>query len=162
KARPACCRCCMRSRAQSCASAWPAALGLLRSLAAQKVRRPDTAHVRAYRGAVVQFHATCRQSRRRRPTRSSMNRRTLLALLGGAAAWPRMVHAQQSERLRRIGVLYGGSQADPQGQAGLAAFMKSLRELGWVAGRNIAIEQRFADGDTDRMRALAKELAALR
>jgi hypothetical protein len=53
--------------------------------------------------------------------------------------------------MRRIGVLYGGGTADPQGQAGLAAFAKAIRELGWTPGRNITIEYRWADGDSDRM-----------
>jgi putative ABC transport system substrate-binding protein len=82
-----------------------------------------------------------------------MRRRTFITLLGGAAAaWPLAARAQ--ERVRQIGLLYGGSRADPQGQAGLAAFTKAMREMGWVPGSNVAIEQRFADGDADRARTL--------
>jgi putative tryptophan/tyrosine transport system substrate-binding protein len=92
-----------------------------------------------------------------------MKRREFITLLGGAAAaWPIAVRAQQPERVRQIGLLYGGSRADTQGQAGLAAFTKAMRELGWVLGRNIAIEQRFADGDSDRARTFARELMGLR
>jgi putative ABC transport system substrate-binding protein len=90
-----------------------------------------------------------------------VNRRQFVTLLGGAAAWPLAARAQQGERMRRIGVLYGGGTADTQGQSGIAAFEKAIRELGWTPGRNIAIEYRWADGDSDRMRTLAKELLAL-
>ena len=92
-----------------------------------------------------------------------MKRREFITLIAGAAAaWPIAARGQQSDRVRRIGLMYGGSQADPQGQASLTAFAKAMRELDWVAGRNIVIEQRFADGDPDRMRTLAKELIGLR
>jgi putative ABC transport system substrate-binding protein len=93
---------------------------------------------------------------------SGMGRREFVALLCGAAASPLAASAQQAARVRQIGLLYGGSRADPQGQAGLAAFTKAMRELGWVLGRNIAIEQRFADGDSDRARTFARELMGLR
>jgi putative ABC transport system substrate-binding protein len=93
-----------------------------------------------------------------------MGRREFITLLGGAtaAAWPLAARAQHAERVRQIGLLYGGSRADPQGQAGLAAFTKAMGEVGWVPGRNVAIEQRFADGDADRARTLARELMGLR
>jgi len=87
------------------------------------------------------------------------DRREFIALLGGATvAWPLPLSAQQGERVRRIAVLSGGASTDPQGQSGLAAFAKGLQELGWTPGRNIAIEHRFAAGETERMRTLAKEL----
>ncbi len=94
------------------------------------------------------------------------SRRQFISLLGGTAAaspglWPVAARAQQRNSMRRIGVLYGGSTADPQGQAGLAAFAKAIQELGWTPGRNITIEYRWANGDTDRMRTLARELTAL-
>jgi putative tryptophan/tyrosine transport system substrate-binding protein len=91
------------------------------------------------------------------------SRREFLTLLGGGAvAWPLAARAQHAERVRQIGLLYGGSRADPQGQAGLAAFTKAMREMGWVPGSNVTIEQRFADGDADRARTLARELMGLR
>jgi putative ABC transport system substrate-binding protein len=91
-----------------------------------------------------------------------MKRREVIALLGGAAAWPLVARAQQADRMRRIGVLYGGAATDVQAQPGLARFTRALEELGWTPGRNIVIEYRFAAGDTDRMRTHAKELVELR
>jgi len=92
-----------------------------------------------------------------------MGRRELVALLGGAAAsWPLVARAQQPERMRRIGVLYGGVSTDVQAQAGLARFTRAFEELGWAPGRNIEIEYRFAAGDTDRIGTFAKELVELK
>jgi hypothetical protein len=73
---------------------------------------------------------------RRRGDRMS-SRREFITLLGGAAAWPLAVRAQQGERMRRIGVLMGGFVAnDPEGQARVTAFQGSLQDLGWVGGRS--------------------------
>jgi putative tryptophan/tyrosine transport system substrate-binding protein len=83
-------------------------------------------------------------------------------LLGStAAAWPLGVLAQQQERVRRIGVLQGLAANDPEGQARFAAFLQALQQLGWIDGSNIQIVHRFTDGDADRARAYAAELAAL-
>ena len=91
-----------------------------------------------------------------------MNRRDLIALLGGTAvSWPLGARAQQPERVRRIGVLQGLAANDPEGQARFAAFLQALQQLGWTDGRNIQIVHRFTDGDTDRARAYAAELVAL-
>jgi ABC-type uncharacterized transport system substrate-binding protein len=90
-----------------------------------------------------------------------IRRREFITLLGGAAAWPLAARAQQRDRMRKIGVLYGGSTADPQGRSQLAAFAKAMLELGWTPEHNIAIEYRWAAGDADRMRTLAKELVGL-
>ena len=91
-----------------------------------------------------------------------MKRREFITLLGGAAAgWPLAAHAQQSGQVRRIGVLLGGAADDPQIVAGLAAFKTALGELGWIDGRNIHIDYRFAAADVDRMQTFAKELVAL-
>jgi putative ABC transport system substrate-binding protein len=93
---------------------------------------------------------------------SDMRRRTFITLLGGtAAAWPLPLSAQQSERMRRIGVLINLTADDPEGRARLAAFLEGLRELGWTHGRNIQIETRFGGGDVGRIRAHAAELVAL-
>jgi len=92
-----------------------------------------------------------------------MRRREFITLLGGAAAatGPLPLGAQPTAQMRRVGVLYGGSAADPQGQSGLARFKQALQELGWTPGRNLAVEYRWADGDAERMPPLAKELVAL-
>jgi putative tryptophan/tyrosine transport system substrate-binding protein len=66
-----------------------------------------------------------------------MRRRDFITLLGGAAAWPLAAHAQQPERMRRIGVL---AAADPEGQAQVAAFLQALQQLGWSEGRNVRID----------------------
>jgi len=91
-----------------------------------------------------------------------MRRREFVALLGTAAAgWPLAALAQQSGPMRRIGALLGGAESDPQIVAGLAAFRQALGELGWIEGRNILIDTRYAAADVDRMRGFAKELVAL-
>jgi putative ABC transport system substrate-binding protein len=91
-----------------------------------------------------------------------MKRRELLTLLGGAAVtWPLRTRAQQSGRVRRIGVLLGNAEGDTQAVAGLAAFKTGLQELGWIDGRNIQIDYRFAAADVDRMQTFAKELVVL-
>ncbi len=90
-----------------------------------------------------------------------MKRRTFITLLGGTALWPLAAHAQQSGPMRRIGVMLGGAESDPQIVEGLAAFKTALGELGWVEGRNVRIDYRFAAADVDRMRVFAKELVAL-
>jgi putative ABC transport system substrate-binding protein len=91
-----------------------------------------------------------------------MQRREFMTLLcGAAAAWPVGARAQQPERMRRIGVLSGNRENDPQAQRFLAAFNEAMRELGWIDGRNIKIEVRWAASDLDRMTTLAKELVSL-
>jgi putative tryptophan/tyrosine transport system substrate-binding protein len=91
-----------------------------------------------------------------------MQRRKLLGVLGSAAAaWPAIARAQQAGPARRIGILMGGSKGDSQNEAGLAAFMKALKELGWTDGQNIKIDIRWAAGNVERMKELAKELVSL-
>jgi putative ABC transport system substrate-binding protein len=91
-----------------------------------------------------------------------MKRREFITLVGGAAAgWPLAAAAQQSGRMRRIGVLLGGTERDSQFVGGLAAFKTALEALGWMEGRNVQIDYRFAAADVDRMQTLAKELVAL-
>jgi putative ABC transport system substrate-binding protein len=92
-----------------------------------------------------------------------MKRREFITLLGGAAAaWPLAAGAQQSSPMRRIGVLLGTTEGDPQTMASLAAFTKALQELGWTDGRNIRIEYRWGAADVNRTQALAKELVGLK
>jgi putative ABC transport system substrate-binding protein len=90
-----------------------------------------------------------------------MQRRDFIALLCGGAAWPFEVRAQQSGS-RRIGVLLGNAQEDSSTVDGLAAFAKSMAELGWMEGRNIQIDYRWGAADIDRMQAFAKELVGLK
>ena len=92
-----------------------------------------------------------------------MRRREFITLLGGAAAaWPLAALAQQGERMRRIGVLPGGADTDdPRSQPNITAFRQALRQLGWIDGRNVQIDARFAEGDPVRNRKYAAELVAL-
>jgi putative tryptophan/tyrosine transport system substrate-binding protein len=89
-----------------------------------------------------------------------IGRREFITLLGGAAAWPLAARAQHSERMRRIGVLMGLAASDPEAQSRVAAFENGLRELGWVKGRNLSIEYRWA-GDGDGLRGHVAELLAM-
>jgi putative ABC transport system substrate-binding protein len=91
-----------------------------------------------------------------------MRRRQFITLVGGAAAWPLAARAQQSERVRRIGVLMGLSEGDPGGQAEVDALQQGLRDLGWVEGHNIHIDYRWPGGDIERASALAKEVVAFK
>ncbi len=91
-----------------------------------------------------------------------MRRREFITLLGGAAAWPLAARAQQDERMRRIGLLTGGPRPDDQdAQANIAAFLEGLQRLGWIDGRNVRIDYRWALGQADAIRKQAAELAAL-
>jgi len=92
-----------------------------------------------------------------------LRRRQFLTLLGGAAAaWPLAARAQQSDRIRRIGVLSAFAEQDPEIKARLAAFRTALERLGWSEGRNVRIDYRYAPAaGADHARMLAKELIAL-
>ena len=91
-----------------------------------------------------------------------MRRREFITLLGGAAvAWPLAARAQQTDRVRRVGVLMGYGEADPEAKALLSEFTQGLSELGWTDGRNLRMEVRWAPGDTDLMHTFAKELVNL-
>jgi len=92
-----------------------------------------------------------------------MRRREFITLLGGAvaAAWPLAAQAQQPERMRRIGVLMNAAAADSEYQSWLGAFLKALQELGWIDGRNVRIDTRWATTNAAEIRKYAAELAAL-
>jgi putative tryptophan/tyrosine transport system substrate-binding protein len=90
-----------------------------------------------------------------------MKRREFISLFGGAAAWPLAARAQQPDRMRRIGVLMAVPENDHEYQAFLAAFREALQKLGWVEGRNIRIDTRWAALDAEAMQRFAKELVAL-
>jgi putative ABC transport system substrate-binding protein len=92
-----------------------------------------------------------------------MRRREFITLLGTmAAVWPLGARAQPVERMRRIGMLVPSfAQTDREGQARMAAFLDTLRKLGWVEGRNIEIAYRYSAGDAERRKAAAEELIRL-
>jgi putative tryptophan/tyrosine transport system substrate-binding protein len=90
-----------------------------------------------------------------------MRRREFIAALGSAAAWPLAAHAQQGERVRRIGVLLPAAADDPEYQARVAAFHQGLALLGWTIGRNVRIDTRWAGVHAAEIRRHAAELAAL-
>jgi putative ABC transport system substrate-binding protein len=92
-----------------------------------------------------------------------MRRRSFITLLGGAAvAWPLAAGAQQSERMRHIGVLMGWPESDPEARLERAAFVQELQKLGWLDGRNLRIDTRWANpADPESMHRYAKELVAL-
>ena len=88
-----------------------------------------------------------------------MNRREFIALLGGAAAWPLAAHAQQGDRVRRMGVLIGDrDENDPTGIASVSGFTRALEQLGWTNGRNVRIDIRWATADVELNAKFAKEL----
>jgi len=88
-----------------------------------------------------------------------MRRREVIALLGGAAGYSIAARAQQPQRLRRIGVLTGGSGPDSQGR--IAVFLQALGQYGWNEGQNIRLEIRQGGGDLEAIRKHAVELASL-
>jgi len=92
-----------------------------------------------------------------------MRRREFITLLGGAAvAWPLSARAQHADRIRRVGVLMGLAEDDPDSKARLGAFRQGLEKLGWSEGRNIHLDVRFAlPADDQQARMLAKELLAV-
>jgi putative tryptophan/tyrosine transport system substrate-binding protein len=90
-----------------------------------------------------------------------VRRREFITLLGGAVVWPLAARAQQSQRMRRIGVLVSAVEGDPRGLEYVTAFAQGLAELGWTVGRNVRIEYRWGAGDLDRFRRYAAELVAL-
>jgi putative ABC transport system substrate-binding protein len=88
-----------------------------------------------------------------------MKRREFIAALGGAAAWPLVARAQQTERVRRIGVMHSSPPVIWQPRE--EAFKEALAELGWIEGRNLRIDYRPVSSDPDRLRAAVSELVAL-
>jgi putative ABC transport system substrate-binding protein len=90
-----------------------------------------------------------------------MQRRDFIAGLGVAVALPFVAHAQQPERMRRIGVLHASAPDDPESLAEIAALAQGLQEASYVIGRNIQIEYRWGAGDAEKYRRYATELVAL-
>jgi putative tryptophan/tyrosine transport system substrate-binding protein len=87
-----------------------------------------------------------------------MRRRNFIACLGSAAAWPLAVRAQQGEQIRRIGVLLATGQKDPDTPNRIAAMRQALQGFGWSEGRNLWIDIRFGEGDTNLIQKHAVEL----
>jgi putative ABC transport system substrate-binding protein len=81
-----------------------------------------------------------------------VKRREFITLLGGAAAWPLAARAQQPAGMRRIGVLTAFADNDAEAQANITAFRQSLEKVGWIEGRNLAIDYRWGDADPERKR----------
>jgi putative ABC transport system substrate-binding protein len=90
-----------------------------------------------------------------------MKRRQFIAGLGSAAAWPIVARAQQSDRVRRIGVLMSFDEDDPERKLRYSAFTQALADLGWTDGRNVRMDVRWGRADINRIRALAQELVGL-
>ena len=89
-----------------------------------------------------------------------MKRREFITLLGcGAATWPIVARAQQSDRMRQIAVLMNNAEDDPEGQARAAAFRQGLQALGWTEGKNLRIDWHWTAGDIGRIRGAVAELA---
>src|SRR5712691_5401831 len=94
--------------------------------------------------------------------RFNQRRREFVTLLGSAAAvWPLAAYAQQIERMRRISVLLGLAETDAGTKRYVQEFRRSLQALGWIEGQNVEIVYRYAAGNPERARALARELVAL-
>jgi putative ABC transport system substrate-binding protein len=91
-----------------------------------------------------------------------MRRREFITLLGGAAAWPLSARAQRPDQIRRVGVLMGLAEDDPDSKPRLGAFRQGLEKLGWSEGRNIHLDVRFAlPANEQQVQMLVKELLAL-
>jgi putative ABC transport system substrate-binding protein len=89
-----------------------------------------------------------------------MKRRAFITLLGGAAAWPLVARARQTGKLPIVGFLVAGTPAS-HGQW-VATFVQRLRELGWIEGRTVAIEHRWAEGHNERYTEIAAEFVRLK
>jgi ABC-type uncharacterized transport system substrate-binding protein len=89
-----------------------------------------------------------------------VNRRNLITLLGGAAvAHPITGHTQQGAKVARVGVLMGYAESDAEAAAWIAVFLQGLKQRGWIEGRNVQFDYRWAGGNVERMQSYAAELA---
>jgi len=91
-----------------------------------------------------------------------MRRREFIAGFGSVAAWPLTARAQQRDRLQRIGLLFFGADSEPSTLSRAAAFKDEFKRLGWIDGRNVAMDVRFAGANVDRFRTYASELVNLK
>ena len=88
-------------------------------------------------------------------------RREFITLLGGAATWPLAAGAQQpAPQMRKVGLLVGIAERDPEAQRRIAALRQALRDSGWIEGQTVAFVARYADAKPERLPALAAELVA--
>src|SRR5262249_35022156 len=125
---------------------------------ADEVRACPQSHDREGSGPYNSVHA---DRPRRRGDR--MRRREFMTLLGGTvAAWPIAARAQQTERMRRLGILMAVSESDADARKGIGILQERLQKLGWKDGNNIQIDCRWGNGNPDRIQDLAKELVELR
>jgi putative ABC transport system substrate-binding protein len=91
-----------------------------------------------------------------------MKRRQFIARLAGAAACPLVARAQQrADRVRRIGMLLVGDENDPEWKLRYSAFTQAFAGLGWIDGRDVQMDLRWAGGEINRIRAIAQELVGL-
>jgi putative ABC transport system substrate-binding protein len=90
-----------------------------------------------------------------------MRRREFITLVGGLAAWPLAARAQQTDRIRRIGVLLPATADDTVFQARVGVFLQELALLGWTIDRNVRVDIRWASANANEIRRHAAELAAL-
>src|SRR5215831_16061598 len=89
-----------------------------------------------------------------------MRRREFITLIGGAATWPLMARAQQSDRVRRVGIISGVAGEESETKVRVTAFLQELKHLGWDEGRNVRIEMRASAGNIRTARKYAAELVA--
>jgi putative ABC transport system substrate-binding protein len=91
-----------------------------------------------------------------------MQRREFITLLGSAAAaWPLAARAQGSQQMRRVSVLLALAEDDPETKARLKAFRQGMRDLGWIEGRNVQIDYRFAGANPESIKKYVAELTRL-
>ena len=91
-----------------------------------------------------------------------MRRREFISLLGAATAWPFAARAQQADGMRRIGVLLPANASDMKFQIQVQAFEQELKKFGWMIGRNVQVERRWATANDGEIRKNAAELVALK
>ena len=90
-----------------------------------------------------------------------IRRREFITGIASATAWPMVAGAQQADRVRRIGVLMGGDEKDPERNARISALTQGLADLGWTDGGKVRLDVRWPGADPNRIRALAQELVGL-
>jgi putative ABC transport system substrate-binding protein len=90
-----------------------------------------------------------------------MKRREFITLLGGAATWPVMARGQQPDRVRRVGVLWAFREDAPEANALFSGLTQGLSELGWIDGRNLRMDLRWAGDSVEQMQLFAKDLVGL-